>query len=187
MQPDPSPRSQRSRRTGRARAEQLQSGTGSSCRFCRELGCAAVGCSQEGKGPPALPQPLCRAVTPAHNCILVSGMDEAIRAWHRLQKCLGPQTPALLWAPSQTWGCSCETPTFSSSHCCYFLAAKEGILLQVLPTQELMQSIDNQGTLWQCSYTARPHYPLPRAQQEPQLRGLVQQGTKSDPCNSKQG
>lgn len=140
-----------------------------------------------GKSPPVLPQPLCRAVAPAHDRVPVSGMDEAIRAWRRPQNCLGHQTLALLQAPSQTRGCSCETPTFSCSHCHYFLAAKEGILLQVFTSQELMQSMDNQGTLWQCIYTAAPLCRLPPDQQEPQLRGLVQQGTKSDPCNSKQG
>lgn len=134
-----------------------------------------------------LPQPLCRAVTPVHDCIPVSGVDEAIRAWHRPQKCLGHRTPAVLQAPSQTQGCFCETPTFSSSHCRYFLAAKEGILLQVFPSQELMQSVDNQGMHWRCSHAAPPLRPLPLGQQEPQFGGLVPQGTKSDPCNTKEG
>jgi len=49
-----------------------------------------------------------------------------------------------------------------------------------------MQSVDNQGRLWQCSYTAPPFHPVPPGQQEAQLRGLVQQGTKSEPCDSKQ-
>ena len=37
----------------------------------------------EAKASPALPQCLCRAGAPAHDCIPVSGMDEAIRAWRR--------------------------------------------------------------------------------------------------------
>lgn len=54
-----------------------------------------------------------------------------------------PQTPALVLSSSQIRECFCETPTFSSSHCHYFLAFKEGALLQVFPSQELMQGMDS--------------------------------------------
>lgn len=55
------------------------------------------------------------------------------------------------------------------------------------PSQELMQSMDNQGMRWRYSYAAPPLCSLPPGQQEPQLGVLVQQGTKSDAWNSKQG